>query len=134
MGTPAQGASPILVADLGIVAALARLTAQITANNAGSLTTVVFSATPVFNASLGTVFEITLTGNVTSSTLIGAAPGQILVFIIIQDGAGAHTFAWMAIAHDPPVINPAVNGITIMPFVVRSNGSLYPLGAAIYTS
>jgi hypothetical protein len=62
-----------------------------------SLVTVSFSATPTFNLALGHTFAITLTSNVTSSTLFGTVPSnysQPVTFIIIQDGSGGHSFAW----------------------------------------
>jgi hypothetical protein len=54
--------------------------------------TIAFSATPVFDASQGNTFEIALTGNVTSSTLINTTPGQRLKFLIKQDAVGGRTF------------------------------------------
>jgi hypothetical protein len=54
--------------------------------------TVAFSATPTFDASKANVFKITLTGNVTSSTLSNALIGQELIFDICQDGTGGRTF------------------------------------------
>lgn len=60
-----------------------------------TLTTVGFSATPTFTRTTANQeWVITLTGNVTSSTLSGASAGDILVFNIIQDGTGNRTFAW----------------------------------------
>jgi hypothetical protein len=58
------------------------------------LTTVSFSAAPTFNASGSNNFKITLTGNVTSSTLSNATAGQVIVFEIVQDGTGGRTFVW----------------------------------------
>jgi len=56
-----------------------------------------FSATPSFSYGSGeTMFEITLTGNVTSSTVSGAAAGQAATFIICQDSTGSRTFTWPA--------------------------------------
>lgn len=58
---------------------------------------VTFSATPLFTFGSGaTTFKITLTGNVTSSTVAGAAAGQNSTFIICQDATGARTFTWPA--------------------------------------
>jgi hypothetical protein len=57
---------------------------------------VTFSATPTFDASSLSLFKITLTGNVTSSTLSGAFSGQMLTFEICQDGSGSRTFVWPA--------------------------------------
>lgn len=72
--------------------------------SSGGEVDVTFSATPAFNSNLGNLFKITLTGNVTSSTLTGPAGLQVITFMIIQDGAGGHTFAW------PPNV---VGGMTI---------------------
>jgi hypothetical protein len=71
---------------------------------------IAFSATPTFNAALGSTFKITLTGNVTSSTLAGAQAGQILIFEITQDGVGGRSFVWPANVLNPEAIDPAVNG------------------------
>ncbi len=53
-----------------------------------------FSATPTFNAATVSKFYITLTGNVTSSTLTGAVKDQLLIFVISEDGVGGRTFVW----------------------------------------
>lgn len=54
---------------------------------------VTFSATPTFDASF-TTQKITLTGNVTSSTLSNATTGETINFLICQDGTGSRTFVW----------------------------------------
>lgn len=60
-------------------------------------TTLSFSGTPTFTyAAVINTFEITLTGNVTASSVAGAAPGQQSTFVICQDGTGSRTFAWPA--------------------------------------
>jgi hypothetical protein len=53
-----------------------------------------FSATPTFDVSLGDTQKITLTGDVTRSTLSNATAGQSINFIICQDSGGSHTFVW----------------------------------------
>src|ERR1041385_7456939 len=53
-----------------------------------------FSATPAFDAGAANAFSLTLTGNVTSSSLTNAKRGQLLVFRICQDNAGGHSFVW----------------------------------------
>jgi hypothetical protein len=58
------------------------------------LNIVTFSATPTFDASLGNTQKITLTANVTSSTLSNASTGQAISFIICQDATGGRTFVW----------------------------------------
>jgi len=63
-------------------------------NLATNINTVTFSATPAFDASLGNTQKITLTGNVTSSTLSNATAGQSINFLICQDGTGSRTFVW----------------------------------------
>jgi hypothetical protein len=54
--------------------------------------TVTFSATPAFDASKANMFSLTLTGNVTSSTLSNAFVGQQLGLEICQDATGSRTF------------------------------------------
>ena len=54
----------------------------------------VFNATQTINASLGDIFQLTLTGNVTSSSITNALAGQSLSIALTQDGGGGHTFAW----------------------------------------
>ena len=58
------------------------------------LNVVTFSSTPTFNARLGNTQKITLTGNVTSSTLSNATAGEQLNFIVCQDATGSRTFVW----------------------------------------
>jgi hypothetical protein len=68
-----------------------------------------FSATPTFDLSLGAIQQITLTGDVTSSSLNGIATGQLVVFDIIQDGTGAHTFTWPTNVYGGGVPGTAAN-------------------------
>ena len=63
---------------------------------ASQLATVTFSTTPTFDASAGNTQKITLTGNVTSSTLSNARAGEELKFVVCQDSTGNRTFAWPA--------------------------------------
>lgn len=99
----------------------------------GGLVTVAFSATPVFNASTGESFEMTLTGNVTSSTLTNTFAGEVVTFIIIQDGTGNRTFVWPVNVKNASDINPLANSITTQAFIARANGNLYPIGPAVYS-
>jgi hypothetical protein len=59
----------------------------------GTINTVTFSATPTFDCSLGSVQKLTLTGNVTSSSLANCQAGQLVTFEICQDATGGRTFA-----------------------------------------
>jgi hypothetical protein len=71
---------------------------------------VTFSATPTFNAALASTFKITLTGNVTSSTLTGMQSGQLLIFEITQDGTGNHSFVWPTTVLNPDPIDGVAQG------------------------
>lgn len=53
-----------------------------------------YSATPTFDASTADAFYITLTGNVTSSTLSNIAAGRTVAFKITQDSTGGRSFVW----------------------------------------
>ena len=57
------------------------------------LATIPFSATPTFDASAGNTMKIVLTGDVTSSALQAAQPGQSFILLVCQDSTGGHAFA-----------------------------------------
>lgn len=77
---------------------------------------VAFSATPAFDLSIASWFQITLTGNVTVPAFQNATAGMILVMSIIQDGTGGRTFAFPAAFTRPPVIALAANAHTELTF------------------
>jgi hypothetical protein len=58
-----------------------------------ALSTIPFSATPTLDATQGNTLKIVLTGDVTSSSLVGAQAGQSFVILLCQDSIGGHTFA-----------------------------------------
>jgi len=86
-----------------------------------------FSTTPVFDGAYGYAFDLTLTGNVASSTLQGFAPGQLIMFFIAQDATGGRTFAWPSNVVNPPLIDADPLSVTTAAFIMRNNGKAYPL-------
>ena len=89
------------------------------AADTSGISAVSFSATPTFNAGLfaNPVFTITLTGNVTSSTISNATSGQIITFVIKQDATGSRTFAWPANSKGSSVIGSDANSVSVQSFV-----------------
>jgi len=91
-----------------------------------------FSATPVFTNPLAgsVVFDITLTGNVTSSSFGGITipQGAIVTFFIVQDGTGSRTFVWPTNVKGGAIIDGTPNAINTQTFQMRSDGNLYPIG------
>ena len=82
-----------------------------------TLAKVVFSTAPTFDASKASTFKIVLAGQVTSSTLSGAAPGQLLNFIICQDGAGDHTFRWPSNVRGGMIVGTVAGRCSVQSFV-----------------
>lgn len=95
----------------------------------GALVTA-FSATPTFDFSAVNTREITLTGNVTSSSITGQFPGQVVKFIIHQDATGGRTF--VAPASVPMgVVNNVALSTSVQSFLVGTDGTMYaytPMG------
>lgn len=91
--------------------------------------TVTFSSTPAFNATSGNQFQITLTGNVSSSTFTGGVAGCPYVFEIIQDGTGGRTFVWPANVLNAEVISPVASSRTVQAFFFDGT-NLRPVGPA----
>lgn len=80
-------------------------------------TAVSFSATPTFaRSSAIQQFTITLTGNITSSTLSGASAGDKLSFEFAQDGTGSRTVA-MPTGFPSIWICPTASSVTVYEFV-----------------
>lgn len=57
---------------------------------------VAFSATPTFDLSTGNVFTMTVTGNITSMSMVNGQAGHMYTFIFTQDGVGLHSITWPA--------------------------------------
>jgi len=98
------------------------------------LVAVAFGSNPIFNASLGLEFKLTLTGNVASSSFINGANGPSLIaFRIVQDSTGGWTFAWPSNVRNGGEINPSANAISMQLFAVDIDGSLDAVGPMMYS-
>jgi hypothetical protein len=78
---------------------------------------VAFSSTPAFNAATVNSFTITLTGNVTSTTITNPTTGQTITFIITQNVTGGWTFAWPANTKGASNVAPDANGVMVQSFI-----------------
>jgi len=85
--------------NVGVGTTSPALQLQVSKAMGAAVNSVSFSATPTFDASKGNTQTVTLTGQVTSSTLSNCQAGQWLVFDIIGDGNSGHTFAWPSYVH-----------------------------------
>jgi hypothetical protein len=97
------------------------------------------SATPAISAGAltlnletGNVFEVTLTGNVTSLTLANppaAGRAGSATLILRQDATGGRTLAWPASVRwaggMPPIVSPAANAVDIYAFLTRNGGATW---------
>lgn len=86
---------------------------------------VTFSATPVFNLSLGTIQKITLTANVTSSTFSNPSSGVEYTFKICQDGTGGRTFVFPTALKGAMTIGETASTCSIQSFTYESDASEY---------
>lgn len=75
-----------------------------------------FSATPVFDSSAASMFQMTLTGNVTSSTALAPIAGRVIGVSLCQDATGGRTFAWPANFLRPPVVAGKALSCTVATF------------------
>jgi hypothetical protein len=71
-----------------------------------------FSASVTFTASTCSDFTLTLTGNVTSSSITGAVTGQLVNISLCQDATGGRTFAWPGSFTRPPTVLPTAGTCT----------------------
>lgn len=93
--------------------------------------TVSFSATPAFAAGSVSKFYLTLTGNVTSSTISGMVKDQIVIFQIAQDGVGGRSFVWPTTVKNAGPVKQTAGAISIQSFTFDGS-NFYPLGPMTY--
>ena len=121
----------IAVLDDGNLSELVtNLTNAILSASAPLLSAVPFNATPVFACTDNAVctFEMSLTGNVTGSTITNLHNGQIVGFILIQDATGGRTFVWPTNVPGG-TIDPTANATSVQYFVVDGFANFRPIGA-----
>ena len=85
--------------------------------NRAGFASVIFSATPTFNASSGNIHKLVLRGNVSSSILSNARAGQHITFIICQDSIGNRAFVWPASVKGAMTISLRANRCSCQSFV-----------------
>ena len=104
---PASGA-------VGPVTARALVAADVS-----GVTAVSFSATPTFDASTFAfpVFTMTLTGDVTAPVISNPKAGQVIMFVLKQDGTGGHAFTWPASTKGSSSIGTDANAVSVQSFV-----------------
>lgn len=97
----------------------------------GNYVTLAYASPLAIDGSLGDVYELTLTGNVGSSTMTNVVTGRRYVFILIEDGTGGRTFSWPGNVITPDAIDTTAGRKNIQEFVARPDGNLYPLGPMV---
>lgn len=92
-----------------------------------------YSATPIFQAvaGVGTTFAMTLTGNVTSSTIADASEGKTLTWRICQDATGGRTFAWPTNVVGASTIDSTASACTTQIFVYDGTNAVALTGATV---
>jgi hypothetical protein len=116
------------VAGTGLVKSGAQLAVNPVQVQVAQAAAVTFSATPAFDFSAGNLQAITLTANVTSSTIANPAPAQTIVFKICQDATGGRTFQWPSNSRGGMTVGTTASKCSLQNFVY--DGSLWwALGA-----
>ena len=111
-----------------LIAALANI--RTTADEVPGIISVTYASSLSFNAAAATGFEVVLTGNVASSTLSNFAPGQLLIFILVQDSIGGRSFSWPSAIASPPGVSETPNAVTVAAFIVGTDSSVLLLNGS----
>ena len=99
----------------------------------GNLVSVAYAPSVVFNCGTNNGFQITLTGNVTSSTFSGMAVGQEITLGILQDGSGGRTFTWPTGVNNAGTPDPTPNALSVQKFKKWLDGSVRPITPMLVT-
>lgn len=90
-----------------------------------------YSPTPTFNAVEANGFQMTLSGNITSSNISGVSAGQLVAFYFIQDSVGGRTVSWPASMVGTIQPDPAPNAVSVMLFRADVSGILRASGPMV---
>lgn len=90
-----------------------------------------FSATPTFDCSKYSTFQITLTGNVTALTVSGAAQYEQVTLAFVQDGTGGRTVVFPANVLSPGTPDTTPGATSTQTFVQLADGKLHPSGPMV---
>lgn len=112
------GVLPVCGTGLNCADSGAKRTMSISASVATfGFTTTTFSTTPTFTATTShQFFFITLTGNVSSSSLTGASAGGMITLKVCQDATGSRTFAFPTNFHGATTIGSTASRCNIQQF------------------
>jgi hypothetical protein len=116
-GTFPGGVSASSLSGVTSTAPVPNLNADMVDGQHLTLAKLSFSAAPTFDANKASTFKITLEGRIASSTLSGGTSGQLLNFIICQDGAGDHSFQWPSNVRGGMIIGTAAGKCSAQTFV-----------------
>ena len=89
-----------------------------------NIVSIPYSPTPAFNAAESNGFQMTLTGNITSSTIGGVLPGQLVAFYFAQDSVGGRTVSWPTSFVGAIQPDTAPNAVSVMLFRSDLAGTL----------
>jgi hypothetical protein len=120
------------------LAALTSLLANVltTADIKTPMLGVVYSPTAALNAATATGWTMTLDGNLAFS-ISGIAVGQILTFAWQQDSVGGRTITYPAQFYDAadcPQPNPTPNAVSILSFIVLTDGLARPYTSTTWSN
>jgi hypothetical protein len=90
--------------------------------------TVTYSADTNLDLSLGNIFQVTMTGNITNLTVSNATVGQIFVLRLIQDGTGSRTVTnWFSTIKwedgVEPTLTTTADKTDVFVFMIVSSGN-----------
>ncbi len=91
---------------------------------------ITFNATPTFDLSKGDP-TITLTGNVTSSTITNLVKGARVAFQVCQDSTGSRTFVWPSNVRGAMTIGATAGKCNVQMFESFDGASLVALGPGV---
>lgn len=102
------------------------------ADFAASMIQVPYATSVTFNAAQSSGFDLTLTGNVASSSLTSTSVGQILSFVISQDATGGRTFPWPSQLTPTGQICSTPLSTSVQLFQVRFGGAIVPIAPMLW--
>ncbi len=100
----------------------------------GGIYAVPSSAAPIFDGSMGTLQQLTLSADVASSTAVKFVPGVPYIFEITQaaSGSGPFTFTWPPGIRGAVTVSPTPGSRTLLMAVALADGTMLAFPASYF--
>lgn len=88
----------------------------------------------LIDALAGETFIIDFTVSVSTLRIKNVSPGQLYVFVLVQDATGGHRLVWPSTIRNATMLNPASDSVTVQSCIGMTGGYLSAIPPGTWTA